>query len=95
MFEIDRLNAYQTEKPKQGINKKLSDSRNSYMFESSGGPLSIWSLPQFGTTYAIGADVAEGLARGDFSSAHVIDAKSGLVVAHWHRVLSTLRFAPH
>jgi hypothetical protein len=32
----------------------------------------------------IGADVAEGLARGDYSSAHVIDAKSGLLVAHWH-----------
>jgi hypothetical protein len=24
------------------------------------------------------------LARGDYSSAHVIDAKSGVVVAHWH-----------
>jgi hypothetical protein len=34
--------------------------------------------------YTIGADVAEGLARGDYSSAHVIDAKSGLIVAHWH-----------
>jgi len=54
------------------------------MFESSGGPLSIWQLPQARAVYAIGADVAEGLARGDYSTAHVIDAKSGLVVAHWH-----------
>ena len=54
------------------------------MFESSGGPLSIWALPQAGARYVVGADVAEGLARGDYSAAHVIDAKSGLVVAHWH-----------
>jgi hypothetical protein len=54
------------------------------MFESSGGPLTIWRLPEFGTVYCIGADVAEGLARGDYSSAHVIDAKSGTIVAHWH-----------
>ena len=84
VFEIDALNRYETEKPKQGINKAITDSRNAYIFESAGGPLSVWSLPQFGATYAIGADVAEGLARGDFSSAHVIDAKSGLIVAHWH-----------
>ena len=32
----------------------------------------------------IAADVAEGLSYGDYSSAHVIDATSGDVVAHWH-----------
>jgi hypothetical protein len=92
VFEIDALNRYQTEKPKQGINKAITDSRNAYIFESVGGPLSVWSLPQFGATYAIGADVAEGLARGDFSSAHVIDAKSGLIVAHWHGHVDPDRF---
>ena len=84
VFDIDALQRMQTEVPKKGFNKKLSDVRNSYMFESSGGPLSIWQLPQARAVYAIGADVAEGLARGDYSTAHVIDAKSGLVVAHWH-----------
>ena len=54
------------------------------MFESSGGPLSVWQLPQARARYVIGADVAEGLARGDYSAAHVIDAKSGQIVAHWH-----------
>lgn len=84
VFDIDALRAFVTEPGKSGINKKLSDMPNSYMFESSGGPLTIWQLPIFGTVYAIGADVAEGLARGDYSSAHVIDAKSGVIVAHWH-----------
>jgi hypothetical protein len=84
VFDIDSLNRFETERPKTGFNKKSSDVRNSFMFESSGGPLSIWRLPEFGATYTIGADVAEGLARGDYSTAHVIDAKSGLVVAHWH-----------
>ena len=58
--------------------------RNSYMFDPDGGPLSVWQVPQAGARYVVGADVAEGLARGDYSSAHVIDAKSGVVVAHWH-----------
>ena len=84
VFDVDTLMRFVPERPKTGYNKKASDIRNAYMFESSGGPLSIWRLPEFGATYAIGADVAEGLARGDYSAAHVIDAKTGLVVAHWH-----------
>jgi len=92
VFDIDSLNKFTPEKPKTGTNKKLSDTRNSYMFENTGGPLSVWALPQFGAVYAIGADVAEGLARGDYSTAHVIDAKSGLVVAHWHGHVDPDRF---
>jgi len=85
VFDIDALKKFIPEKPVKGFNKKLSDVRNSYMFDSTnGGPLSVWQLPQGTCRYTIGADVAEGLARGDYSSAHVIDAKSGLVVAHWH-----------
>lgn len=92
VFDIDVLHNIVCEKPKQGFNKKLSDSKNAFIFESTGGPLSIWQLPMFGTTYAIGADVAEGLARGDYSTAHVIEAKTGLVVAHWHGHIDPDRF---
>lgn len=49
-----------------------------------GGPLSIWEMPDEKHKYAIGADVAEGLEHGDYSSAHVMDAKTRRVVAHWH-----------
>jgi hypothetical protein len=44
----------------------------------------VWEEPQLGESYVIGADVAEGLGHGDYSSAHVISAESGLVVAIWH-----------
>jgi hypothetical protein len=92
VFDIDALNRQETSKTKTGYNKKLNDSNNSYIFESSGGPLTVWHLPQYGGVYTIGADVAEGLARGDYSSAHVIDAKSGIVVAHWHGHIDPDRF---
>jgi hypothetical protein len=46
--------------------------------------LSVWSEPVIDGVYVIGADVAEGLSYGDYSSAHVIDAASGTIVAHWH-----------
>ena len=92
VFDIDSLNRQQTEKPKTGINKRINEGQNSFIFESSGGPLSVWAMPQFGGVYCIGADVAEGLARGDYSSAHVIDAKTGLIVAHWHGHIDPDRF---
>lgn len=47
-------------------------------------PLSVWELPQPHRAYVVGADVAEGLDWGDYSSAFVIDVESGAVVAEWH-----------
>jgi hypothetical protein len=44
----------------------------------------MYEAPVPGTSYVIGADVAEGLEHGDYSSAHVIDVGSMSVVAHWH-----------
>jgi hypothetical protein len=46
--------------------------------------LDVWQEPEAGKTYVLGADVAEGLEHGDFSSAHVVCADTGEVVAHWH-----------
>ena len=39
------------------------------------GPLRIWQMPVMGGSYVIGADVAEGLERGDFSDFCVISAR--------------------
>jgi hypothetical protein len=50
----------------------------------SGGALRIWNGPHPHTAYVIGADVAKGLAHGDFSSAHVINMATGMVDAAWH-----------
>lgn len=47
------------------------------------GPLRVWEMPTM-AAYVIGADVAEGLEHGDFSSAHVINTSTGLIAAHWH-----------
>lgn len=47
------------------------------------GELRIWHLPVAGERYVIGADVAEGLAHGDFSSADVLDSE-GYQCAQWH-----------
>jgi len=52
--------------------------------ENSKGFLKIWGFPGPGRRYVIGADVAEGLGHGDFSCAHVLDARSLDLVAEWH-----------
>jgi hypothetical protein len=39
------------------------------------GPLKIWQMPVMGADYVLGADVAEGLERGDFSDFTVIAAR--------------------
>ena len=49
-----------------------------------GGRLSIWDLPRTGKQYVIGADVAEGLVKGDYSCADVLEIPTGRQVAHWH-----------
>jgi len=47
------------------------------------GFIKIWKEPSKDMFYSVGADVAEGLAKGDFSSAHVGDTNFE-VVATWH-----------
>lgn len=48
------------------------------------GRLKVWEEPKRGSHYIISADVAEGLVKGDFSSADVIDHRTGKQVAQWH-----------
>lgn len=55
-------------------------------------PLRVWQHPEEDLVYTIGADVAEGLAYGDYSSAHVIRQDTGEVVAHWHGHISADQF---
>jgi hypothetical protein len=59
------------------------------------GPLKIWELPASDGRYAIGADPAQGMEHGDFSSAHVINARNGHVVAAWHGRIDPDLFASH
>lgn len=57
------------------------------------GRLLVWQEPLAGHQYIIGADVAEGLAKGDASVADVIDWATGEQVAHWHGKIPPDEFA--
>lgn len=46
-------------------------------------PLKIWVHPKPGHEYVIGGDVAEGLKRGDYSVAEVVDVSTMQTVARW------------
>lgn len=50
---------------------------------SESGKLEVWSKPQSGKEYFVGADVAKGKKDGDYSCAPVYDANKNLV-AMWH-----------
>lgn len=52
------------------------------VIERSDGELKVWNGPVRGKKYFIGADPAEGLIHGDFSTAQVID-ENGLQVAEY------------
>lgn len=51
--------------------------------ESELGAMRIWREPEPGDTYVIGADVAEGIEGGDYSSVDVISLERSEQVAHW------------
>jgi hypothetical protein len=83
VFDLDALRAIELVEPDRGYLKNEM-GRNNYTFIDDGGGLAIWEFPDRQQVYVIGADVAEGLGHGDYSSAHVISANTGLLVAHWH-----------
>jgi Terminase large subunit, T4likevirus-type, N-terminal len=82
VFSLEVLRKIETVPPlKRGLLEKL---RSWQFVEQADGPLLVWSLPYPEGRYVVGADVAEGMEHGDFTSAHVINARNGEVVAHWH-----------
>lgn len=48
------------------------------------GSLRIWKSPEAGHVYSIGADVAEGVQGGAYSSGVVLDVGDSEQVAEWH-----------
>lgn len=83
VFNLDLLRSLVLTSPRKGYLRSLP-GRNVYDFVEDGGPLSIWEFPDITHVYCVGADVAEGLGHGDYSTAHVIDVTTNEVVAHWH-----------
>lgn len=83
VFDIDNLDNHETEAPLRGYLQRLANGQVEFATNED-GPLRVWIRPELEHAYVIGADVAEGLEHGDFSSAHVIDVGTGEVVAKWH-----------
>jgi hypothetical protein len=83
VFDLEALRACEPEEPARGYLHKIM-GKGMFEFREDGGELSVWEFPEPLQVYVIGADVAEGLGHGDYSTAHVINVDTGLVVAHWH-----------
>jgi hypothetical protein len=83
VFDIDRLMEYETIQPIR-CEVLIHDRKNTDFHEVPNGEFSVWDFPEITGTYVIGADVAEGLAYGDFSCFHVIEANTGDIVSTWH-----------
>jgi len=83
VFDLEILREMEPAEPHRGYLSKLP-GRGIYDFREDGGEFSVWQFPQTGETYVVGADVAEGLGHGDYSSAHILCASTGDLVAHWH-----------
>ena len=61
----------------------VGDMTSSGILNRADGFFKVWEKPKPGTLYAIGADIAEGLEHGDFTSIDVGD-EQGNQVASWH-----------
>jgi len=81
VFELEGLRKIEVLPP---ITRGFLEGDRAPELVEDGGPLRIWAYPHVAGKYVIGADVAYGLEFGDFSSAHVIEAKTKRVVAAWH-----------
>lgn len=79
VFDAEWLD-YEIVKPREGYITGIGG----LSFVEQGGPVSLWHMPETTRQYVVGVDVAKGLEHGDFSSAHVLDADTGRLMASWH-----------
>lgn len=84
-FSIKALKKYQTitKEPKRGYLQTDPNGKIHFVADDK-GYISIWKDPEPDGFYCIGADVAEGLAKGDYSCAMVGDTATFDIVAMWH-----------
>lgn len=90
VFDLDELKRLETYEPlMRGDFLDNSQTSTSAEFKPvtpamGDEAITIWHSAETAHRYVVGADVAEGLEHGDFSSAHVIDVETGTVVATAH-----------
>lgn len=83
-FNISSLKKYKS-KEKEGERGYLTEKNGQVTFlPDPKGYVEIFEKPQPGKFYCIGADVAEGLIKGDYSAAAVGDPERIKIVAGWH-----------
>lgn len=73
VFDLDDLREME-EKPPIWRGNLVVAERAYHLFEHDDGDLVVWEQPTGFDRYVIGADVARGLERGDWSTAHVLKA---------------------
>jgi hypothetical protein len=91
-FEVDEMQMALKEcyKPK----KRLTLDGKRFIERKDGkAELSLWEEPRSGDRFCVGADVALGKAEGDYSSADVLEVRTGRQVAHWHGHIAPDLFA--
>lgn len=94
VFDVRKLSRIETREPIRGY-MKIDERRSGVFVESpTDGEFAIYEYPDPACVYVLGADVAEGLGHGDYSSIHIIEAKTKTVVAHWHGHIDADRFGP-
>lgn len=94
VFDVDLLDTLDVMEPRVGtLWAESLQSRYAEFQPHPDGDLRLFEAPFPGTVYVIGADVAEGLEHGDYSSAHVIDVARMSVVAAWHGHVDPDQFA--
>ena len=76
----------------KGVQMTVLPGRNGGQLALAPATLLIWRPPEEGRSYAIGADVGEGLAGGDASCAIVLERRSGEQVAELHGRVPPDRF---
>lgn len=85
VFNTEVLQAMLVEcQPPKWVGNVIEEKGRVKFVEHPKGYLSIWQKPIDGREYIISADVAEGLAHGDYSVADVLDRKTLEQVAQWH-----------
>jgi hypothetical protein len=83
VFDIEALDVLEPAEADRGYVHVITP-KNMEFRPTQDGEFQVWEFPTPDGVYVIGADVAEGLGHGDWSSAHVIEARTQTVVAHWH-----------
>ncbi len=77
VFDIDLIRGMEESEPvTQGLLAISAGFSSGQWIEVEGGDIALWARPS-GEHYVIGADVAKGLEHGDWSTAHILSAKTG------------------